>query len=320
MARPLVIQTEDLDPRPAAWLAERCELVRCAADGPGFFGLLARAEGLIVRTYTRVDDAMLAAAPRLRVVGRAGVGVDNIDVAACAARGVAVVNTPGANTRAVVEFVAAAMLDVLRPRAALDRPLPPDEWNRLRKSLEAEREIAGLTLGVLGLGRIGSQVARLGAALNMRVIYHELREIDHADRHGAEPVPLDDLLAAADVLSVHVDARPSNRALLGPSAFARMKPDALLINTSRGFVVDGGACAAYLRANPRAFAVLDVFDPEPPGSSCPLWGLPNARLTPHVAGATRHAKREMSWVVRDVWRVLTGEAPEHTVTPDSPSC
>ncbi|MCW5775429.1 MAG: hypothetical protein KIS87_03145 [Phycisphaeraceae bacterium] len=320
MPRPLVIQTEDLDPQPAAWLAERCELVRCPADDPRFPALLARAEGLIVRTYTRVDDAMLTGAPRLRVVGRAGVGVDNIDVAACSARGVIVVNMPGANTRAVVEFVAAAMLDSLRPRATLDRPLPPDEWNRLRKSLEAERELAGLTLGILGLGRIGSQVARLGAALDMRVLYHDLREIAPPDRHGAQPVPLDDLLAAADVLSVHVDARPSNRALLGPPAFARTKPDALLINTSRGFVVDAVACAAFLRANPRAAAVLDVFDPEPPGSSCPLWGLPNARLTPHVAGATRHAKREMSWVVRDVWRVLTGEAPEHTLTPDSPSC
>ncbi|MCL4741256.1 MAG: hypothetical protein KJZ54_03545 [Phycisphaerales bacterium] len=316
MPRPLVVQTEDLDPQPAAWLAERCELARCAPDDPRFAALLARAEGLIVRTYTRVDDALLQAAPRLRVVGRAGVGVDNIDVAACAARGVAVVNTPGANTRAVVEFVAAAMLDVLRPRAALDRPLPLDEWNRLRKSLEAERELAGLTLGVLGLGRIGSQVARLGAALDMRVRYHDLREIAPPDRHAAHPVPLGDLLASADVLSVHVDARPSNRGLLGEPEFARMKPDALLINTSRGFVVDAGACAAFLRANPRAAAVLDVHDPEPPGPSCPLWGLPNARLTPHAAGATRHAKREMSWVVRDVWRVLSGETPEHAVTPE----
>ena len=317
MPRPLVIQTEDLDPLPAAWFAERCELVRCPADDPRFTALLASAEGLIVRTYTRVDEAMLEDAPRLRVVGRAGVGVENIDVAACAARGVAVVNTPGANTRAVVEFVAAAMLDALRPRATLDRPLPRDEWNRLRKSLEAERELAGLTLGILGLGRIGSQVARLGAALNMQVLYCDLREVAPAHRHGAEAVPLDALLASADVLSVHVDARPANRGLLASPAFARMKPDALLINTSRGFVVDAGACAAFLRANPRAAAVLDVHDPEPPDSSCPLWGLPNARLTPHVAGATRHAKREMSWVVRDVWRVLNGEPPDHAVTPDA---
>ena len=174
MTTPLVIQAEELDAEPAAWLAERCELVACRADDPGFGALLARADGLIVRTYTQVDQALLDAAPRLRVVARAGVGVDNIDLAACWGRGVVVVNTPGANTRAVVEFVVASVLDAIRPRLFLHRALEQAAWNATRKGLEAPLQLADATVGILGLGRIGSQVARAFAAMDVTVVYHDL--------------------------------------------------------------------------------------------------------------------------------------------------
>lgn len=304
-----MVQTEDLEPAAARWLAERCELVACPLTEPERLReLLGRAEGLVVRTYTRVDAAMLGASPRLRVVGRAGVGLDNIDVAACRARGVEVVSTPDANTRAVVEFVAGLMLDAVRPRGDLAGAVSAERWHALRREQTAERELSEMTLGVYGMGRIGSQVARLGAALEMRVVYHDLVAIPASRRHGAEAVSREALLRGSDVVTVHVDGRAENRGLIGAGALALLKPDALLINTSRGFVVDAGALAAHLRAHPGARAALDVHEPEPLSADSPLIGLRNARLTPHLASCTRRAKENMSWVVRDVWRVLSGGA------------
>ena len=310
--KPLVIQTEDLDPEPAAWLAERCELVVCSFTSESrFWELLGSAQGLVVRTYTQVSPALLARAPRLKVVGRAGVGLENIDVGACRTRGIQVVHTPGANTRAVVELVTAYLVDALRPRMYLDGAVGVEEWHRLRRDYVGDREIGELTLGIYGFGRIGSAMARIGAALNMKVIYNDLLEIPPESRSGAQPVSVDRLLSESDVLTVHVDGRKQNAGLLDAAAFGRMKKNALFINASRGFVIDAAALAAFLRANPAARAMIDVHDPtEPITPGYPLLGLPNARLTPHLASGTRTAKRNMSWVVRDVWRVLTGEEPE----------
>lgn len=302
--RPVVIVAEPLTAEPLAWLGERADLVLAAPGEADFAGACAAAEALIVRTYTRVDADLLAGMPRLRVVGRAGVGLDNIDADACAARGVAVVSTPDANTDAVVEFVVASMLDALRPRAYLDRALDPGAWNELRADLVAPRQLAGSTLGVLGMGRIGTRVARVGSALGMRVVYHDVEEVPHDRRHGATPVPLRTLLEESDVLTVHVDGRSSNRGLLGREQFALMKDDVVFINTSRGFVVDPEACADFMRARPEAQALLDVHEPEPLPVEHALLMMPNVFLTPHIASATLRAKEAMSWVVRDVWGAL----------------
>ena len=312
---PLVIQTERLDDAAATWLSQRCELVRCAPEDEGFDALLARAQGLVIRTYTNVDSALLAKAPNLRVVGRAGVGLDNVDIRACAERGVTVVSTPDANTRAVVEYVAAAMLDHARPRPSVDRALNVQEWKALRDASIGAYELGDCTLGIYGMGRVGKGVARLGAALDMRVIYHDLLDIPEADRHGAEPVDRDTLLFDADVLTIHVDGRASTRNLIDADAIRPWKDDVLFINASRGFVVDTRALAGFLRGAPKAYAVLDVHEPEPFADDYPLLGLPNARLTPHLGAATQTAHRNMSMVVRDVWRVLNGERPEHPATP-----
>lgn len=314
--RPLAIQTEHLDEVCAQWLAERCEVVRCSSDDPRFADLLARADALVIRTYTKVDDDLLRAAPRLKVVGRAGVGVDNVDLPACKARGVAVVNTPAANTRAVVEYVTALLFDAIRPRLYLASAIDVGPWKEARARLIAPRQAAGATLGILGLGKIGSQVARVGAALDMRIIYHDLAAIPPERRSGAAPVSREELLAAADVLTLHVDGRRANRGLLAADAFARMKRDVVLINTSRGFVIDPAACARFMREHPEAQAMLDVHDPEPFPPGHPLLGLPNVRLSPHLAAATAQAHRNMSWVVRDVWRVLSGEPAEFIAVDD----
>ncbi len=315
MSTPLVIQTEELDAEPAAWLGERCELVRCGQDETKFAQLLARAAGLVVRTYTQVTGELLEAAPNLRVVARAGVGVDNIDLEACWARGVVVLNTPGVNTRAVVEFVFAAMIDALRPRVYLHEALDQARWNTTRKSLEAPKQLADCTLGIWGMGRIGSQVARAATALDMKVVYHDCREIDSDSRFGAAPLGRDEMLASADIMTVHVDGRKANYRIVDAAAFARMKAEVVFLNTSRGAVVDPVACAEFCVDHPEAAAILDVHDPEPIVETSPLLEIANVHLSPHIAGATRAAKREMSWVVRDVWRVLRGEAPEHPVLP-----
>ncbi len=314
--RPLVVQTEHLDEVAAAWLRERCELVVCPwEDSATLDALLPKADGLVIRTYTKINDALLSKAPRLRVVGRAGVGLDNVDVAACAKRGVVVVSTPGANTRAVVELVTAFILDALRPRVFLDKPLEAAAWNKARKDLVAARQLSDLTIGIVGFGRVGSSVARVGAALDMRVLYHDLLDIPPDRRHGASPADFPSVCAEADVLTIHVDGRASNRHLVGRGVFDSAKRDLVFINTSRGFVVDDDALAFFLRACPAAQALIDVHEPEPVTPDAPLLGLKNAHLSPHIGAATRTAQTNMSWVVRDVWRVLSGEKPESPATP-----
>jgi len=319
MSRALVIHTEDLDATPAAWLGERCDLIACAPGEDRFERLLGRADGLIVRTYTRVDAALLDRGSRLRVVARAGAGIDNIDVPACRARGIEVVYRPDANAQAVAEFVGAILLSNLRPIATLDRALPREQWITLRREQIVPRQADELTLGIWGLGRVGTRVARLGAGLGMRVIYTDLLEIPEGARHGGEPVDRLRLLRESDVLSIHVDGRVDNRGLLDAAALELVRPEVLILNTSRGFVVDASALAAFLREHAGACAWLDVHEPEPFDAGYPLLGLPGAHLSAHVASATAAAKREMCWVVKDVWRVLGGETPEFPA-PDSPGC
>jgi phosphoglycerate dehydrogenase-like enzyme len=308
----IVIQTERLAPEPAAWLARRCRLEVCPLDDPRFSGFLAEAKGLVVRSYTIVSEALLAQAPALRVVGRAGVGVDNIDVAACRARNVEVVYTPGANTQAVVEYVFCLLGSVLRSAVNLAETVNMERWKQMRADLASPRQMSELTLGVLGLGRIGSRVAEVAAAIGFeRVLYNDVVEIPPARRHGAGSVPVESLFAEADIVSLHIDGRPSNRHFVDRHLIGCMKSGVILVNTSRGFIVENRALAGFLRDNPGALALLDVHDPEPFEGTYPLLGLANARLYPHLAAATSRADVNMSWVVRDVATVLDGGRPRH---------
>ena len=304
MARPTVIQTEHLSPAAAAWLGERARLVVAAAGSPGFEAAAPEAAGLVVRTYTRVDDALLDRLPRLRVVGRAGVGLDNVDVEACRRRGIACFNTPDANTQAVVEYVTCLLCDALRPRLFLEQPVSRGRWDEIRQEVVGRRQMNELALGILGTGRIGRRVAEVARAIGFTVRCCDLVEVPERDRHGAEQVDAATLFAESDVITVHVDGRASNAGFVGASLIGRMRPEAVFVNTSRGFVVDHAALAAWLRANPGAQALLDVHDPEPFDASNPLLGLPNAHLAPHLASRTDAAMEAMSWVVRDVWDAI----------------
>ena len=166
-------------------------------------------------------------------------------------------------------------------------------------------------LGILGFGRIGRRIAEVAGAIGFNTIYHDLLEMPDRERHGADPVTLDALLQDSDVLTIHVDGRDANRGLLDGTLLGKMKSDAIILNTSRGFVIEEAALAAWLAANPAGLAILDVHAEEPFTDDDPLLGLGNAHLAPHLASRTTTAMANMSWVVKDVWRVLQGETPRH---------
>ena len=311
-AKPIVLVTEGSDPRPLEWLRERAEVIEVGATDAGLGAALARADGMIVRTYTRVTDAMLAKAPRLKVVGRGGVGLENIDVAACRARGVEVVYTPDANTVAVGDYVFGAMLQLIRPWARFkERAYAPDEFKKTRTALKG-RQLNELTLGILGFGRVGRRVGSIAVnGFGMRVIYNDLLEVPPgAVAFAAGPVDKPTLFREADVLTIHVDMRPGNRHLVGRDQIAMMKRGAVLLNTSRGEVLDAFAVADAIRSAHLSGAALDVFDPEPPPADFPLLGFDNVILTPHMASRTSIAIENMGWVVRDVAAVLEGQRPK----------
>lgn len=306
---PLVIHTEAIDDDARRWLAERTELVDARPGEPDFEARASDATGLLVRTYTLVDTALLDRMPALQVVARAGVGLDNIDLPACRERGIKVVYTPDANTQAVAEYVLAIALDATRPRTFLREAVELDTWKQMRATLRGERQLDESTIGILGLGRIGKRVARMFTGIGARVIYTDLLEIPEADRAGALPVEESTLFKEADILTIHVDGRPENKAFLDDSYLDLLGPEAILLNTSRGFVINNEHLVAFLRRNPGARAYLDVHEPEPPPPDSPFFQLENAHIAPHLASRTNTALRRMSDVVEDIWRVLQGEEP-----------
>jgi len=298
--RPIVILAEPIEEAPRAWLADRVDLRELAPGDAGFDQALAVAHGIVIRTATRVDVDLLDAAPCLLAVARAGVGLDGIDQSACRERGIAVLNTPDANTQAVVEFVIASVTHALRPRDQVEEPLDRQQWQAMRASDRASIQMDQLTFGVLGFGRIGSRVGEVASAIGFRVLFHDLLDIP-ASRHGdAAPVGLEALLGESDVLSIHVDGRASNRHLLDSRRLELLRESVLLVNASRGFVIDEEALAAHLRATPSMHVILDVHDTEPIPPGSPMLGLPNATLHPHIAARTRTGLLNMGWVVRDL--------------------
>ncbi|MGE5609677.1 MAG: NAD(P)-dependent oxidoreductase [Bacillota bacterium] len=310
--KPTVLVTEGSDVRPLEWLRERVNVIEVGADDPAFERHLAEAAGLVVRTYTKVNAALLAQAPKLKVVGRGGVGLENIDVKACRERGVEVVYTPDANTLAVGDFVTGFMLQLLRPWCFFKESVyEPKEFKRIRNTVRG-RQLNELTLGVLGMGRVGRRVGHIAAnGFGMRVIYNDLVDVSHLLDFPATAVDKPTLYREADVLTIHVNMRPGNENLVGAAQIAMMKPTAILINTSRGEVLDAKALAAAIREKRLAGAALDVFHPEPPKEDFPLLGLDNVLLTPHLAARTYTALENMSWVVRDVVEVLEGRRPKY---------
>ena len=262
--------------------------------------IVADADALIVRNRTQVLGALLERATRLRVVGRLGVGLDNIDVEACAARGIVVIPATGANAQAVAEYVIATAMQLLRGAYAATSEVSAGAWPR--PALSNGRELAGKTLGLIGFGGIGRLTGRLARALGMAVIAHDAQlpgdsRVWHEEATGRRT--LDELLAEADVVSLHVPLTDRTRHLIDAPRLARMKPDAILVNTSRGGVVDEHALAAALRTGRLGGAALDVFEHEPLPAGSTLAHCPNLLLTPHIAGVTRESNERVSSLIAD---------------------
>ncbi len=261
---------------------------------------LASANALIVRNRTQVTAALISGASSLAVVGRLGVGLDNIDVDACAAREIAVIPATGANAQAVAEYVITAALILLRAAYDSTRAVANGSWPRAQ--LSEGRELAGKTLGLIGFGGIGRLTSRLARALGMRVIAHDANIPSDAivwQQENATSAAIGRVLSEADVVSLHVPLTASTRNLIDARQLSMMKRDAILINTSRGGIVDETAVAAALRANNLGGAALDVFEHEPLAAGSPLVDCPRLLLTPHIAGITRESNVRVSMLIAE---------------------
>jgi (S)-sulfolactate dehydrogenase len=298
-----VLIAEFMDEMAVAYLAARCDTRYDAALGERREALLAavaESDALIVRNRSRVDAELIGAARKLRVVGRLGVGLDNIDLPVCTARGIEVIPATGANAQAVAEYVIATAFLIARGAYFATAAVAGGEWPRA--ALSSGRELHGKTLGVIGFGSIGRATARLARGVGMATYGCDANIPPEAEVWSLEHtryVELDAILREADVVSLHVPLTPSTRGLIGAEQLALMKRDAILINTARGGVVDEAALALALRDGRLAGAALDVFEREPPGARSPLAGCPNLLLTPHIAGVTRESNVRVSALIAE---------------------
>ena len=268
-------------------------------------------DALVVRSETRVTAKVLAAGRKLRVVGRAGVGVDNIDVPAATLKGILVVNAPRGNIIAAAEHTIALLTSLARWVPQADASVKRGEWTRAKF---IGMEIRGKTLGVIGLGNVGSEVAKRAHGLEMEVVaYDPVVSIERAELFNVELVSLNDLLERADFVSVHVPLVEANRSLIGAPELALMKPTARLINAARGGIVNEQALFEALKSGRLAAAATDVFETEPPGAH-PLLTLTNFVATPHIGASTVEAQVSVAFdVAEEVAAVLAGDLPRFAV-------
>jgi (S)-sulfolactate dehydrogenase len=299
-----IVISENMDAPAVALLARDFEVdyrPGLVDDPAALARALAGAQAWIVRNRTQVRGEALAAADRLRVVGRLGVGLDNIDLEACAARGIEVIPATGANAESVAEYVLAMAMILLRGAAYLSTSaVAAGRWPR--QMLSQGREISGKTLGLVGFGGIGRVTARKAAALGMRVVGFDPAVAAGSPlwaQFGVEAVALDELLARSDVVSLHVPLAESTRRMIGEERLALMKPGAVLVNSARGGIVDEAALARALRAGRIAGAALDVFEDEPLAAGSVMAEAPNLILTPHIAGVTAESNERVSGLIAE---------------------
>src|SRR3954470_19565475 len=305
-SRPVVVISEELSPATVAALGPDFEVVHVdGTDRPALLAALARADALLVRSATQVDGEVFDAATRLRVVARAGVGLDNVDVRAATQAGVMVVNAPTSNIVSAAEHAIALVLAVARRVPQAHASLKSGSRKR---SAFTGVELFEKTLGVVGLGRIGVLVAQRLAAFGMSVVaYDPYVGATRAAQLGVRLVSLEELLAAADVITVHLPRTPETVGLLGADALARVKPGVIVVNAARGGIVDEAALHAAVKEGRVAAAGLDVFAAEPCTDS-PLFELESVVVTPHLGASTAEAQERAGIsVARSVRLALAGE-------------
>ena len=298
-----ILISEFMDERAVAQLAAHHDVdyaPNLVDDMPRLIAQAAQADALIVRNRTQVRGELLAALTRCKVIGRLGVGLDNIDVPACEARSMAVIPATGANALSVAEYVITASMMLLRGAFASTAEVASGKWPR--NALGNGRETAGKVLGIIGFGSIGRTTARLAQGLGMQVIaFDAMLDADTPvfEQTGVKNVALQELIGQADVVTLHVPLVDATRGLFNAKNIASMKPGAILINTSRGHIVDIAAVASSLRSRHLGGAAIDVFDAEPLPASTDLQDCPNLLLTPHISGVSAESNERVSFMIAE---------------------
>ncbi|MBW5420655.1 phosphoglycerate dehydrogenase [Streptomyces sp. BG9H] len=300
MDKPVVLIAEELSPATVDALGPDFEIRRCAgSDRKALLAALPEAHAVLVRSATRMDAEAIAAGPRLKVIGRAGVGLDNVDVSAASRAGVMVVNAPTSNIVSAAELTVGLLLAVARNLPQADAALKDGRWQRSRFT---GVELADKVLGIVGLGRIGSLVARRMAAFDMRLIaYDPYVQPAYAQQSGVRIVGLDELLEQSDFLTVHLPKTPETAGLIGFDALHRVKPGVRIVNAARGGIVDEAELYAALKEGRVAGAGVDVFATEPCTES-PLFELDNVVVTPHLGAGTAEAQERAGVAVAEAVR------------------
>jgi D-3-phosphoglycerate dehydrogenase len=308
-----VLVAEKLAPEGIALLQEEHEVdVRLGMSREEYLAALPEYEALLVRSGVKADAEAIAAGSKLVVIGRAGVGVDNIDIPAATEAGITVVNAPTGNTTAAAEHTIALLFALSRNIPAADASMHAGEWNR---SAFMGRELVDKTLGVIGLGKIGMAVADRARALGMHVLGYDPYVTEEAAKaHGIERVSVSDILKAADAITVHVPKTRDTANLISTDELATMKSHAWIINVARGGVVDEAALAAALVAGTIAGAAVDVYSSEPPAADNPLLSAPNIILTPHLGASTAEAQTRVGVeAAEQVREVLAGRSARYAI-------
>lgn len=306
----LITESTEADVWPDELPPPRDELLRRVAGVDGLLSLLT----------DRVDDELLdAAGPQLKVVSNFAVGYDNIDVPACTRRGIPVGNTPGVLTETTADLAFALLMAVARRLPEARDYVREDRWQTWGPMLLLGRDVYSATLGIVGFGRIGREMAKRGRGFGMRVLYYDLHRATREEEAelGATAVEMDELLAESDFVTLHPNLTPETHHLMNAAAFARMKRGAVLVNASRGPVVDHDALYEALRSGQLFGAGLDVTEPEPMRAGHPLLSLPNCLVVPHIASASEATRDKMAeMAARNLLAGLQGERLPTSVNPE----
>ncbi len=318
--RPRVFITRAIAPEAIAKLRKHAIVeVWPHATPPPYAQLLRRArdiDALLTMVTDRIDADLIASAPKLRVISNLAVGLDNVDVAAATAAGIAVGHTPGVLTDATADLAFALLMATARRVAEGDREVRAGKWQTWGPSVLLGPDVWGATLGVIGWGQIGRAMARRGIGFNMRVLYVSRSTKDDAEVPSATRVTLNRLLRESDFVSLHVPLTPETKHLIGAKELPSMKPGAILINTARGPVVDQRALYRSLKTGHLGGAGLDVTTPEPIASSDPILKLPNVVITPHIGSASYATRNKMADIATDnIIAALEGRLPRFCANP-----